>query len=109
MKIERRLYKQSAEMRETSRAGDYEQARESYAALRVDTDAAVQTALNVPISLHCWQADDVRGLEVREEPVDSGGIQATGNYPGAARTGDEMNDRFTGESETDFGAREQRP
>ncbi len=44
--------------------------------------------------MHCWQADDVAGLEVRQGAVDSGGLQATGNYPGAARTGDEIRQDF---------------
>jgi len=48
----------------------------------------------VPISVHCWQADDVKGLEVHEGELDSGGLQATGNYPGAARTGDEIRQDF---------------
>jgi len=65
-------------------------AREAYAAFGVDTEAAIREALNTPISLHCWQADDVRGLETPRGPVDSGGIMATGAYPGRARNGDEM-------------------
>lgn len=68
----------------------YRAARERFAAVGVDTDAAIAAALAVPISVHCWQADDVRGLEVQEGVTDSGGLQATGNYPGAARTGDEI-------------------
>ena len=68
----------------------YKAAREAYAALGVDSDAAIKRALSVPISLHCWQADDVRGLETPKEGLDSGGIMATGSYPGRARNGDEM-------------------
>ena len=68
----------------------YRLARESYAARGVDTDAAIKRALAVPISLHCWQADDVRGLETPRAGLDSGGIMATGGYPGRARNGDEM-------------------
>ena len=72
----------------------YKAARERFAALGVDADKAVRTALKVPISVQCWQADDVAGLETHEEPLDGGGIQATGNYPGAARSGDEIRTDF---------------
>jgi len=68
----------------------YRQARAIYADLGVDTEAAIKKALSLPISLHCWQADDVRGLETPKEGIDSGGIMATGGYPGRARNGDEM-------------------
>ena len=68
----------------------YHLAREAYAALGVDTEAAITASLAAPISLHCWQADDVRGLETPKDGVDSGGIMATGGYPGRARNGDEM-------------------
>ncbi len=56
----------------------------------VDTDAAIAAALKIPISIHCWQADDVAGFETHEGGTDSGGIMATGNYPGRARNGDEV-------------------
>jgi L-rhamnose isomerase len=75
-------------------APDYAAAQEAYAAVGVDTEAAISTALAVPISVHCWQADDVRGLEVRTGAVDTGGLQTTGNYPGAARTADEIRQDF---------------
>ncbi|NQT53062.1 L-rhamnose isomerase, partial [bacterium] len=68
----------------------YKLAKERYGALGVDADKAVRAALRVPISVQCWQADDVAGLETHEGALDGGGIQATGNYPGAARTGDEI-------------------
>lgn len=68
----------------------YQHARDAYAQLGVDTDRAIEQARAVPISLHCWQADDVVGFEVRDGAVDSGGLMATGNYPGRARNGDEM-------------------
>ena len=68
----------------------YRNAREAYAAYGVDTEAAIRKATSIPISLHCWQADDVRGLEAPMEGIDSGGIMATGAYPGRARNGDEM-------------------
>ena len=65
-------------------------ARDRYAALGVDVDAAIEIALHVPISLHCWQGDDVGGFETKEGPVEGGGIMATGNFPGKARTADEL-------------------
>jgi len=70
-------------------AQSYELAKGAYADLGVDTDAAIARALSVPVSLHCWQADDVVGLEHGTTGA-SGGIMATGHYPGRARTGDEM-------------------
>lgn len=68
----------------------YRLARAAYAERGIDTDAAIKRALGVPISLHCWQADDVRGLETPKEGLAGGGIMATGGYPGRARDGDEM-------------------
>ena len=67
---------------------NYAIAKERYAALSVDTDKAIETLEKTPISLHCWQADDVVGFE-RDEAA-SGGIQTTGNYPGKARNIDEL-------------------
>jgi len=72
----------------------YEDARDRYAELGVDADAAVDRALGTPLSVHCWQADDVVGLEAHDEATDSGGLQATGNYPGRARSGDEIRADF---------------
>ena len=66
----------------------YEIAKERYAALGVDTDQAIATLEKTPISLHCWQTDDVMGFESKAGL--SGGIQTTGNYPGRARTIDEV-------------------
>lgn len=68
----------------------FDDAKSAYAALGVDADAAITKALAVPVSLHCWQTDDVRGLEHHEEALDGGGILATGGYPGRARNGDEI-------------------
>ncbi|MGI5923228.1 MAG: L-rhamnose isomerase [Lentisphaeria bacterium] len=62
----------------------YDDARSQYRAIGVDTDKALDTLSNVPISLHCWQGDDVRGFEVHDSDVSGGGIMATGNYPGPA-------------------------
>ena len=67
---------------------NYLVAKERYAALGVDTDKALETLDKTPISLHCWQADDVVGFERNEAA--SGGIQTTGNYPGRARNMEEV-------------------
>ena len=66
----------------------YELARERYAAVGVDTDKAIGILESTPISLHCWQTDDVIGFESAAGL--SGGIQTTGNYPGRARNIDEV-------------------
>lgn len=66
----------------------YENAKQVYAAYGIDTDGAIESALAAPISLHCWQGDDVRGFE--GVGALDGGIQATGNYPGAARSPEEL-------------------
>ena len=67
----------------------YEYAKEQYAKLGVDTDVAIEKLENIAISLHCWQGDDVRGFENPDGDL-TGGIQATGNYPGKARTIEEL-------------------
>lgn len=67
----------------------YEMAREQYAGLGIDTEAAMKVLAKISISLHCWQGDDVNGFENPDAGL-SGGIQATGNYPGRARNGDEL-------------------
>ena len=67
----------------------YELAKERYAALGIDTEAAMEKLQKVQLSLHCWQADDVRGFENPDGEL-TGGIQATGNYPGRARTIEEL-------------------
>jgi len=66
----------------------YEQAKKIYKRIGVDPDVAVEALKQIPISMHCWQGDDVSGFE-GEVPL-SGGIQATGNYPGKARTPAEL-------------------
>ena len=68
----------------------YESAREKFASIGVDTEAAIVTLAGVPISLHCWQGDDVLGFDGADSL--SGGIQTTGNYPGRARTAQELMD-----------------
>src|SRR6056297_370643 len=63
----------------------YQNAKERYAEIGVDTDSVMKTMDITQISMHCWQADDVSGFENPEGDL-SGGIQATGNYPGKAST-----------------------
>lgn len=67
----------------------YESASERYAALGVDTQQALDTLAGVSLSMHCWQGDDVTGFENTGEAL-SGGIAATGNYPGKARSAEEL-------------------
>ncbi|MDO4285202.1 MAG: L-rhamnose isomerase [Eubacteriales bacterium] len=66
----------------------YASAKAQYAKIGVDTDKAIETLKKVPISLHCWQGDDVTGFD-QDGPL-TGGIQTTGNYPGKARTPEEL-------------------
>ena len=66
----------------------YIEAKEKYAKYGIDTEKALETLKNVSISVHCWQGDDVVGFDSAEAL--SGGIQATGNYPGRARTPEEL-------------------
>ncbi len=70
-------------------AQSYQLAKSRYADLGVDTEAAMAKLAEIPISLHCWQGDDVGGFENTGEGL-SGGIAVTGNYPGKARTPDEL-------------------
>jgi len=67
----------------------YELAKERYAAVGINTDVALEKIQKISLSLHCWQADDVSGFE-NPDGVLSGGIQATGNYPGKARNIEEL-------------------
>ena len=66
----------------------YEYAKTKYAEIGVDTDKAIEALSRFPISIHCWQGDDVIGFDGAESL--SGGIQTTGNYPGRARTPNEL-------------------
>jgi len=67
---------------------NYQLAKEIYASIGVDTDAAIERLRNIPISIHCWQGDDIHGFLFKNEL--SGGIQVTGNYPGVARNASEL-------------------
>lgn len=68
----------------------YTEAKEKYAAIGIDTDEAIARLKTVPVSLHCWQGDDVRGFDTDPTKPLTGGIQTTGNYPGRARTPKEL-------------------
>ena len=68
----------------------YNEAKEKYAALGVDTEQAMERLMKAPVSLHCWQGDDVRGFDTDPTKPLTGGIQTTGNYPGRARTPEEL-------------------
>jgi L-rhamnose isomerase len=68
----------------------YSSAREAYAASGVDAESALATLAATPISLQCWQGDDVGGFERPGAELDGGGLQVTGNYPGRARTLDDL-------------------
>jgi len=67
----------------------YELSKERYAAIGVDTESALRLLDEIPISIQCWQGDDVRGFENPDGGL-TGGIQTSGNYPGRARSGDEL-------------------
>ena len=76
-------------MKENQVIKAYEVAKERYASIGIDTDKVLEQLQNFHLSMHCWQADDVKGFEVQAGAL-SGGIQSTGNYPGAARNIDEL-------------------
>src|SRR3954454_6954347 len=67
----------------------YALARDCYDALGVDAAAAIERLRTIPVSLHCWQGDDVGGFE-NPGGAPGGGLAVTGNYPGKARTPDEL-------------------
>ncbi len=66
----------------------YEIAKQKYLELGIDVESAMEKLKSVPVAIHCWQGDDVGGFDSKETL--SGGIQATGNYPGKATTPDEL-------------------
>ena len=76
-------------MKDTAINQAYELAKERYAAIGIDTEKVLAQLQDFHLSMHCWQADDVKGFEVQAGDL-SGGIQSTGNYPGAERNIDEL-------------------
>ena len=68
----------------------YLESKAKYAAYGVDTDAALKKLKTIPVSLHCWQGDDVRGFDTDPSRPLTGGIQTTGSYPGRAKTPQEL-------------------
>ena len=68
----------------------YEQAKARYEALGVDVEAAMNKLQHAPVALHCWQGDDVKGFDGDPSAPLTGGIQTTGNYPGRARSPEEL-------------------
>ncbi len=68
----------------------FEYAKSAYAAYGVDVEAAIAKVAAVPVAMHCWQGDDVRGFDTDPNKPLTGGIQTTGNYPGRARTPEEL-------------------
>jgi L-rhamnose isomerase len=79
-------------MKKESIKKSYQLAKEQYAELGVDTDKVLAELDNLVISLHCWQTDDVGGFEREGAELGGGGIQATGNFPGRAKTLNQMRD-----------------
>ena len=68
----------------------FEEACARYTAIGVNAENAIEKLKTVPVSMHCWQGDDVRGFDTDPSKPLTGGIQTTGNYPGRARTPDEL-------------------
>lgn len=77
-------------MKKASIEKAYQLAKEQYAALGIDTEKAIKELNKIKISLHCWQTDDVGGFEKPGAELGGGGIQVTGNFPGKARTIEQM-------------------
>ena len=65
-------------------------AKDAYAAYGVDAESAIAKVASIPVAMHCWQGDDVRGFDTDPNKPLTGGIQTTGNYPGRARTPEEL-------------------
>ena len=68
----------------------YQEAKAKYASIGIDVEAAMEKLMGAPLALHCWQGDDVRGFDTDPNKPLTGGIQTTGNYPGRARTPEEL-------------------
>ena len=77
-------------MSETLVKKAYEVAKERYAEIGIDTEKVLKDLQNFHLSMHCWQADDVHGFEVKEETALGSGLAVTGDFPGAARNIDEL-------------------
>lgn len=75
---------------DSAKEQSYALAKEQYKSLGVDTDKVIEKLSEIPVSMHCWQGDDVGGFERVGSELSGGGIQATGNYPGKATTLDEL-------------------
>ena len=73
--------------------GQYENAKAKYALLGIDTEKAINLLSAKPISIHCWQGDDVTGFDNKDGGAGNG-IQTTGNYPGRARNFEELKADF---------------
>ena len=71
-------------------ATNYKNAKDMYAKFGVDTEKALKILDSIPLSMHCWQGDDVGGFETPDATLSGGGIQTTGNYPGKARNPEEL-------------------
>jgi len=76
-------------MNEKEILSSYEIAKQRYGSLGINVDNSIDILSKIPISLHCWQGDDVAGFESADTEL-GGGLAVTGNYPGKARTGDEL-------------------
>ena len=68
----------------------FQEAKKQYEALGIDVEGALNKLKTVPVALHCWQGDDVRGFDTDPNKPLTGGIQTTGNYPGRARNPEEL-------------------
>ena len=68
----------------------FESAKEMYSRYGVDVEKAMERLASAPLAIHCWQGDDVRGFDTDPNKPLTGGIQTTGNYPGRARTPEEL-------------------
>jgi len=68
----------------------FEYAKAQYARYGIDVEKAMEKLQSVPVAMHCWQGDDVRGFDTDPSKPLTGGIQTTGNYPGRARTPEEL-------------------
>ncbi len=73
---------------------NYSDARDAYAELGIDTEVALERLAATPVSMHCWQGDDVGGFETPDATLTGSGLQATGNYPGKARSVAELRQDF---------------